>query len=501
MTIDMSGAGGIPKAATGIAGLDEITQGGFPAGRPTLVCGAAGCGKTLLAAEFLVRGATEFDEPGVFMMFEETTAELVANVRSLGFELEHLIAANRIAVDHVHLERSEIEETGDYDLEGLFIRLQLAIDTVGARRVVLDTLEALFAGLSNETILRAELRRLFRWLKERGMTAVITAEGGDRMLTRYGLEEYVADCVVLLDHRTFDQVSTRRLRVVKYRGSAHGTNEYPFMIGHRGLSVLPITSLQLEHAASTERVGTGVPALDQMLGGCGIYRGSSLLVSGPPGTGKSSLAACFAQAACERGERCLMFVYEESGAQLLRNMRSIGIDLAPWLDRGLLRIHASRPTLHGLEQHLVQVHEAVTQMQPQVVVVDPMSNLTLNNDDRALKPALMRLIDFLKGGQITALFTALNSDTAMNIAATQIGISSLMDTWLLLSNLETNGERTRTLQVLKARGMAHSNRVREFSFSEHGIGLIDVFLVGERVVTGSARQFHQEEAVRAARRP
>lgn len=501
MTIEAQPAAQLPKAATGIAGLDEITQGGFPAGRPTLICGAAGCGKTLLAVEFLVRGATQFDEPGVMMMFEETAEELGANVRSLGFDLEGLVAAKRIAVDYVRLERSEIEETGEYDLDGLFIRLQHAIDTVGARRVVLDTLEALFAGLRNETILRAELRRLFRWLKDRGLTALITGECGDKTLTRYGLEEYVADCVLLLDHRIESQVSTRRLRVVKYRGSAHGTNEYPFMIGSHGLSVMPITSLRLNHEAPTERVGTGIPALDEMLGQRGVYRGSSVLVSGSPGTGKSSIAAAFANAACTRGERCLMFVYEESRAQLLRNMRSIGIDLAPWVDQGLLRIHASRPTLYGLEQHLVQIHDAVNEMRPQVVVVDPMSNLTFDDEDHTLKPTLMRLVDFLKREGVTTLFTTLSPDTASNLASSRVGVSSLMDTWLLLANLEVNGERTRSLQVLKARGMAHSNRVREFVFTDHGVDLLDVVRVGDRVLTGSSRQLHLEEAARAAKKP
>lgn len=466
-------APGIAKAATGIAGLDEITEGGFPAGRPTLVCGAAGCGKTLLAIEFLVRGATQFDEPGVFMMFEETSAELAANVRSLGFDLDALVEANRLVIDYVHLERSEIEETGEYDLDGLFIRLQHAIDTVGAKRVVLDTIEALFSGLSNEAVLRAELRRLFRWLKARGVTAVITGERGEKTLTRYGLEEYVADCVVLLDHRVTADVSTRRLRVVKYRGSTHGTNEYPFMIGSHGLSVLPITSLKLDHPASTERVGTGIPALDRMLGEHGVYRGSSVLVSGAPGTGKSSIAALFAHAACTRGERCMMFVYEESGPQLLRNMRSIGLDLAPWLEQGLLRVQATRPTLYGLEQHLTQVHERVLEMQPEVVVMDPLSCYTFDNEDLLLKPMLLRLVDFLKRRQVTVLYTLSANESATLQPSTQIGISSLMDTWLLLSNREARGERTRTLQVLKSRGLPHSNRVREFVFSHRGVDLLD----------------------------
>lgn len=487
---------GIQKAPSGIQGLDEITQGGLPRGRPTLVCGGAGCGKTMLAAEFLVRGATEFNEPGVFMMFEENAAELTTNMRSLGFDLAKLQRQKKIALDFVRIERSEIEETGEYDLEGLFIRLAHAIESVGAKRVVLDTVEALFAGLPNHAILRAELRRLFRWLKDRGMTAIITGERGETSLTRYGLEEYVADCVILLDHRIIDQVSTRRLRVVKYRGSAHGTNEYPFLISEHGVVVLPITSMRLDHQAVLERISTGIPKLDVMLGGQGAYRGSSLLVTGSPGTGKSSVGASFVAAACARGERALLFAYEESASQLMRNMRSIGIDLEPWVKKGLLQIHASRPTLQGLEQHLALMHAAVLKAKPDVVVVDPISNLTLNSDDISLKPTLMRLIDFLKQQGITALFTALTGDGTVALAETQIGVSSLMDSWLMLSNLEFNGERTRTIQVLKSRGMAHSNQVREFILGDHGIDLVDVYLVDDRVLTGSARiqQVQREEA-------
>ncbi len=386
----------LQKAPTGIHGLDEVTNGGLPRGRPTLVCGAAGCGKTMLAAEFLVRGAVQYGEPGVFMMFEESAGELTENVRSLGFDLEKLQKQRKIALDFVHIERSEIEETGEYDLEGLFIRLAHAIDRIGAKRVVLDTIEALFAGIPNQAVLRAELRRLFRWLKDRGMTAVITGERGEHSLTRYGLEEYVADCVILLDHRIIDQVSTRRLRVVKYRGSAHGTNEYPFVIGASGFTVVPITSLRLDHKAYNQRIASGIQGLDQMLGGKGVYRGTSVLVSGSPGTGKSSVGASFANAACARGERALLFAYEESESQLLRNMRSIGIDLGRWVSKGLLQVHASRPTLQGLEQHLVSMYESVRQFRPAVVVVDPISNLTMEREDVSLKPTLMRLIDFLK---------------------------------------------------------------------------------------------------------
>lgn len=453
----------LPKSPTGIQGLDEITGGGFPTGRPTLVCGSAGCGKTMLAMEFLIRGATEFDEPGVFMMFEESVAELTANVRSLGFDLDRLTADKKIVLDYVHIERSEIEETGEYDLEGLFIRLGYAIDTIGAKRVVLDTVEALFAGLPNHAILRAELRRLFRWLKDRGMTAIITGERGDsNLMTRYGLEEYVADCVILLDQRMAEQISTRRLRIVKYRGAAHGTNEYPFLIGERGLSVLPITSLRLDHEASAQRIPTGIVKLDDMLGGKGVFRGSSVLVSGSPGTGKSSIGATFLDAACRRGERALLFAYEESPAQILRNMRSVGIDLQPWIKKGLLQIHSSRPTLHGLEQHLVMMHDTARAFQPTVVAVDPISNLTLDRDEFEVKPTLMRLIDFLKQQQITTLYTSLTVGGRATLEDSQVGVSSLMDTWLLLRNVEYNGERNRTLYVLKSRGMAHSNQVREF---------------------------------------
>lgn len=488
---------GISKSPTGISGLDEITAGGLPTGRPTLVCGTAGSGKTMLAAEFLVRGATEFGEPGVFMMFEENAGELTANVRSLGFDLPRLEAQRKIVLDHVRIERSEIEETGEYDLEGLFIRLGHAIDSVGAKRVVLDTVEALFAGLPNHAILRAELRRLFRWLKDRGMTAIVTGERGEHSLTRYGLEEYVADCVIVLDQRMHEQISTRRLRVVKYRGTTHGTNEYPFLIGARGISVMPITSLQLDHLASAERIATGIPKLDEMLGGQGFYRGSSVLVSGSPGTGKSSIAARFAESACQRGERVVIFAYEESAAQLLRNMRSIGIQLEPWVKKGLLQVHSSRPTMHGLEQHLLMIHDLVRSFQPSVVVVDPISNLTVERGGVQAWPTLMRLIDFLKHQQVTSLFVSLtSSEGGVTTEASEVGVSSLMDTWLLLRNVEFNGERNRTLYVMKSRGMPHSNQVREFVMTGHGIDLVDAYL-GDRVLTGTAR-VAQEGRERAA---
>lgn len=477
----------LQKTRTGIHGLDEITGGGLPRGRPTLVCGPAGCGKTMFATEFVVRGALEQGEPGVFMMFEETAEELAENVRSLGFDLEDLQRRKKLALDFVHIERTEIEETGEYDLEGLFIRLGHAIDKVGAKRVVLDTIEALFSGLPNHAVLRAELRRLFRWLKERGVTAIITGERGEHSMTRYGLEEYVADCVIVLDHRIVDQISTRSLRVVKYRGTSHGTNEYPFLIGAQGLVVLPITSMRLDHVASTDRVSSGIRGLDEMLDGKGYFKGSSVLVSGAPGTGKSTMAATFADAACRRGERTLLFTYEESQSQLLRNMRSIGLDLAQWVRKGLLEIHASRPTLLGLEQHLVAMHEIVTRFRPAVVAVDPISNLTMEQGGVALKSTLMRLIDFLKEQGATALFTSLTADSTVPLAESQVGVSSLMDSWILLTNISGNGERTRAVQVLKSRGMPHSNRVREFVFGERGVDLIDVYFAGGEVLTGTAR--------------
>ena len=492
----------IEKVLTGITGLDEITYGGLPKGRPTLVCGSAGAGKTMFAAEFIVRGATEFGDPGVFMMFEENAQELTENVRSLGFDLDELVRKKKISLDYVRIERSEIEETGDYDLEGLFIRLGFAIDSIGAKRVALDTLEALFSGLPNHAILRAELRRLFRWLKDRGITAVITGERGERSLTRYGLEEYVADCVILLDHRVTEQVSTRRLRVVKYRGSEHGTNEYPFIIGKNGISVMPITSLRLDHGAPRSHVPSGIQELDDMLdNGKGFFRGSSILISGAPGTGKSSVAAVFAGAAAKRGDRAMLFAYEESPAQLMRNMRSIGLDLSPLVEKGLLRIRASRPTLQGLEQHLVTMHDEIAAFKPSVVVVDPISNLSLEENGHDVKPTLMRLIDLMKKAQITSLFTSLTSeDYTADTARSEMGVSSLMDAWLLIKNTEYNGERNRTILILKSRGMDHSNQVREFVMSSKGIRLIDAYLGVDRVLTGTARVVQTEQEAAAARR-
>jgi circadian clock protein KaiC len=479
-------SGSLPKTATGIQGLDEITFGGLPQGRPTLICGSAGCGKTLLSMEFLVHGAMRYDEPGVFMAFEETEEDLRKNVASLGYDLQDLSNRKKLVVDYVHIERSEIEETGEYDLEGLFVRLGYAIDSIGAKRVVLDTIESIFAGLPNPSILRAELRRLFRWLKDKGVTAIVTGERGEGTLTRQGLEEYVSDCVILLDHRVREQISTRRLQIIKYRGSTHGTNEYPFLIDEGGISVLPITSVGLDHKASSERVSSGVERLDTMLGGKGYYRGTSILVSGTAGTGKSSLGAHFIDAACRRGERCLYFATEESPDLIVRNMRSIGIDLAPWVKKGLLRFDATRPTFHGLEMHLLRMHKLVTETQARVVVVDPITSYISLGDPLEVKSMLNRLIDFFKSRQITALFTSL-TEGGSALEQTEVGISSLMDTWILLRPIESSGERNRGIWILKSRGMAHSNQIREFLITEHGIDLVDVYLGAGGVLTGTAR--------------
>ncbi|MEN6337427.1 MAG: circadian clock protein KaiC [Phycisphaerales bacterium] len=477
---------GIEKCPTGVRGLDEITYGGIPRGRPTLIAGGAGSGKTLLSMEFIVHGILDYGEPGVFMAFEETANDLVQNVASLGYDLEDMMRRKMLEIDFVRIERSEIEETGEYDLEGLFVRLGSMIDEIGAKRVVLDTIEALFAGLPNEAILRAELRRLFRWLKEKGVTAIITGEQGDSTLTRHGLEEYVSDCVIFLDHRVTDQIATRRLRIVKYRGSAHGTNEYPTMIVEHGLSVLPISSLGLDYSVGSERISSGIERLDVMLGGKGYYRGSSGLVTGSAGTGKSSMAAAFADSACRRGERCLYFAYEEAPAQIIRNMASIGYDLTQWVRKGLLRFHAVRSTLYGLEQHLVTVHKCVSDFNPSVVIVDPLSNLTTIGNENEVKAMLTRMIDFLKNQGVTAMFTSLIAG-GHSSEQTEVGVSSLMDTWLLLRNVENAGERNRLLFILKSRGMAHSNQVREFLLTNEGIQLRDVYIGPGAVLTGSAR--------------
>jgi circadian clock protein KaiC len=479
----------LKKSPTGINGLDEITAGGLPLNRPTLICGSAGCGKTLMSIEYIVRGALEFGEPGVFMAFEEKAEELAINVSSLGFDLQQLIQDNLLRVDHVHVERSEIEETGEYDLDGLFIRLSHAIDSIGAKRVVLDTIENLFSGLDNQTILRSELRRLFQWLKEKGVTAIITGERGESSLTRQGLEEYVSDCVILLENRILNQISTRLLRIVKYRGSMHGTNEYPFLIDEDGISVLPVTSLQLNAPVSLETVTSGIESLDIMLGGDGFFKGSSILVSGTAGTGKTSIAASFAAATCLEGKKCIYFAFEESPLQIRRNMLSIGLDLNRHVDSGLLEFHSSRPTLYGLEMHLVAIHKKIKKFKPDVVILDPITNLITVGSVSEVKSMLIRLVDYLQNEQITVMFTALALNNTLN-EQTDEGISSLVDSWLLIRDIESNGERNRGLYVMKARGKSHSNQVREFIITDDGLDLVDLYLGPNGVLTGSARETH-----------
>ena len=486
----------LPKSLTGIVGLDEITGGGLPKGRPTLVCGSAGCGKTLLAMEFLVRGATQFDEPGVFLAFEETAADLTENVASLGFDLNELIARKKLVLDFIYIERSEIEETGEYDLEGLFIRLGSAIDAVGAKRVVLDTIESLFAGLPNPLVLRAEMRRLFRWLKEKGVTAIITGESGEKTLTRQGMEEYVSDCVIVLDHRVKDQASSRRLRIGKYRGSIHGTNEYPFLIDEDGISVLPVTSLGLQHIASTDRIPTGIARLDAMLGGKGFFRSSSVLVSGTAGPGKSSLAAHFCDAACRRGERALYFAFEESPSQIMRNMCSIGLDLKQWEKKGLLLFQATRPSFAGLEMQLTMMHKAVNRYKPQVVIVDPLNGFIVGDNMAEVKSMLMRMADFLKTNQITSLFTALTSSNSP-FGGANVTISTLIDTWLVLRDIEEGGERNRSLSISKSRGMVHSNQICEYLMTSHGMELCEPYVSAGSVLTGSARLAQEAQKLAA----
>ncbi len=445
----------------------------------------------MLGLEFLVRGATQFGEPGVCVTFEETPADLEMNVASLGFDLRKLQRQKKLAIDHIYIDKAEIAETGEYDLEGLFIRLNGAIDMIGAKRVLLDTPEALFAGLSNVGVLRSELRRLFQWLKDKGVTAVITGERGEGTLTRHGLEEYVSDCVVLLDHRVQNDAVTRRMRILKYRGSTHGTSEYPFLIGDHGISVLPITSLGLIHNATDARISSGVSALDQMMGGKGYYRGSSVLVTGTAGTGKTSLAAHFVDAACRRGERSIFFAFEESAQQIVRNMRSIGIDLARWIKKGLLTVDSVRPSAYGLEMHLVRMHHMVKELKPSVVVLDPISGLMPAGSEHDVSSIVLRIVDFMKSEGATGFFTALSSED--DLQSTSLSISSLVDTWLLLRNIEVNGERNRLLYVLKSRGMAHSNQIREFMMTDRGVNLRDIYIGPRGVLTGSARVAQEAE--------
>ena len=477
---------GIRKSPTGISGFDELTHGGLPAGRPTLVCGTAGCGKTLFASTFLLNGASKFGEAGVFVTFEERPTDIVSNVASLGFDLQAMVDSGRIAIEHIAIDPAELAEVGDYDLEGLFLRLEFAIDQVGAKRIVLDTIESLFSAFTNPAILRAEIRRLFDWLKEKGITAVITGERGDGSLTRQGLEEYVSDCVILLDHRVQNQISTRRMRIVKYRGSAHATNEIPFLIDQDGFSVLPVSALGLGHHVSTERISSGVPDLDAMLSGGGFYRGSSILLSGVAGSGKSSLAACFAAAACRAGERALYFSFEESAEQTVRNMRSIGIDLQPHIDSGALRYTAARPTLYSLEMHLAVILREIERVKPSIVVLDPISAFIGSGDGLEVHAMMLRIVDYLKSAQITAVFNHL-TDVLEGSARTEVGLSSLMDAWILLLNRESGGEFNRELYLLKARGISHSNQVREFVMSNSGIRLVPPYVGGGQALTGTAR--------------
>ena len=487
----------LEKAPTGIKGLDEITYGGLPRGRTALICGGPGSGKTVFAMEFLVRGATQYGEPGVFLSFEESSDELTKNVASLGFDLKKLEAENKLRIEHVRIERSEIEETGEYDLEGLFIRIAFAVDKIGAKRIVLDTLEALFGTLKETSILRAEIRRLFRFLKEKGLTAVVTAEQGpDGRLTRNSLEEYVSDCVIQLDNRVTEQVSTRRFRVLKYRGSLHGTNEYPFLIDQDGIFIVPVTSLELEHIVTTERISTGIPKLDSMLGGKGYYRGTTILITGTAGTGKTTLTASFAEAACKRGEKILYFSFEESPNQIIRNMRSVGIDLEPWVKEGYLKFSATRPSYYGLEKHLAYILKLVFTFKPTAVIFDPMSDLVNIGSAMEVRLMLARLIDSLKMNGITALLTSLTATFLQDQGDRDVVISSLIDTWILLREIESNGERNRGIHILKSRGMHHSNQIRELILTSQGVDLIDVYVGPEGVLTGSSR-LQQESHDRA----
>lgn len=481
-----------PKSSTGVDGLDEITNGGFPKGRPTLICGGAGCGKTLLSMQFLIKGITEHNEPGVFMSFEEPSDDLTLNVKSLGFDLEKLKKSKKLIVDHVRVERSEIEEAGEYDLDGLFIRLGHAIDSIKAKRVVLDTIESLFAGLDNQAILRAELRRLFSWLKQKGVTAIITGERGEATLTRQGLEEYVSDCVIVLDHRVTEQVSTRRLRIVKYRGSTHGTNEYPFLIDENGISVLPITSLKLNNEVSSDVVSSGLAGLDGMFEGGGFYRGSNILVSGTAGTAKTTIACYFATQQCKNKEKTVYFAFEESPQQLVRNMKSVGVDLQKFLDNGTLQIHSSRPSLNGLELHLLTLRKLIKEFKPTTIIIDPISNLISVGSEHEVKSMLVRLIDMLKVNNITALFTSLNKQTEnFRPDLAEESVSSLVDTWITVRDMEGIGERNRGVFIIKSRGMGHSNQVREFIITNNGIELLDVELGPQGILTGSARKSYQ----------
>jgi circadian clock protein KaiC len=463
-------AASLAKAQTGIPGLDEITRGGLPAGRPTLIYGGPGCGKTILAMEFLVHGAQDLDEPGLFVSFEETEAQLLENFSSFGFGLEELIEKKKLKISYVELSRGEIVEAGAFSLDGLLIRLQHGIVEIGAKRVVLDSLETLFSSLSINERLRNEVARLFRWLRDAGVTAIITGERGQEQFTRHGFEDYVSDCVLLLDHRTVGQISKRRMRIIKYRGSGHATNEFPFLIGETGLSVVPITSIDLGHRACSERVSTGVKDLDEMLGGEGYFKSTTALITGRSGTGKSSLAAAFALAACERGERCLYFSFEESASQVVRNMRSLGMDLEPWVEQGLLAIRSFRPTFRGLEEHLVSVAEQTSLFDPTCVVMDPTTNFVTVGDEEEVKSMLTRILDLLKRRGTTLVMTALTAGVGTP-DQTENPLSSLVDTWIVV-DLELRGNvRHRAIHVVKSRGMEHSHEMRELLMSSRGLSI------------------------------
>ena len=486
----------LPKALTGIEGLDIITEGGLPKGRASLICGSTGTGKTLLAMEFLLNGAREYNEPGVFMAFEESTNDLIANVASIGFDLKGLIASKKVVVDFVYIDRDEIVEAGEYNLDARFIRLGAAIDSIGAKRVILDTIESLFSSLPNPAVLRAELRRLFRWLKEKGVTAVITAEGGTDTLSRQGIEEYVSDCVINVSISIEERVASRKLRIVKYRGSSHGSNEYPFVIDGEGFSLIPITSARLEHKVSLARVSSGIPRLDTMLGGAGFYHGSVIMISGTSGTGKTTFMAHFADAACRRNERVVYFSFEESPDQIIRNMSSVGLNLEQWVKKGLLVIESRRTTQCGLDMHLVLAQNLIAGHAPKVVILDPVTSFLDIANSSDVKRIVMKFVDHMKSHGITTMFGSF-TPSGLPSEVSVVNISSLIDSWILLRDLENNGERNRGVYILKSRGMNHSNQVREFLISDHGVEICDVYIGTGGVATGGARlnMLAQEKAL------
>lgn len=477
---------GISKAATGISGFDEITLGGLPRGRPSLIAGGAGSGKTVFAMEFIIHGATRFNEPGIFVSFEENLSELKKNFASLGYDLDKLVEEKKIYLDHIFMDRNLLLETGEYDLDAMFFRLGYLIDSIGAKRIALDTIEVLFSGLTNHAVLRSELIRLFRWLKDRGVTAVVTGEKGEKSITRFGLEEYVADCVVYLDSRVSEQITTRRLRVIKYRGSVHGPDEYPFLITRDGITIFPITSVKTNYKISRERISTGIESLDNMLGEKGFFRGSSVLLSGSAGTGKTSFAGVFVDAACRRGEKSLYIAMEETQDQICRNLESIGLDLEQWVEKGLLDFYITRPSHHGLEMHLAMIEDLLNKHSPAVAVIDPMTDFLSVGGGKEVKSLLTRLIDLMKSKGVTIILTDLIKGD-VNPEKSNVYISSLIDTWILLRNEEYNGERSRGLTIIKSRGMPHSNQIREFTMSNNGITLVQPYIGPEGVFMGSAR--------------